>query len=115
MNASLVGMHQAACSLKIKPEHLLIDGNRFVKESEFPFSCMIKGDARFQSIAAASILAKTHRDQFMAEIHMECPEYNWAKNKGYPTKEHRVAIAAHGASRYHRMSFKLLPDQLSLF
>ena len=115
LNASLVGMHQAACSLKIKPEHLLIDGNRFVKESEFPFSCMIKGDARFQSIAAASILAKTHRDQFMAEIHMECPEYNWAKNKGYPTKEHRVAIAAHGASRYHRMSFKLLPDQLSLF
>ena len=115
LNASLVGMHQAACSLKIKPEHLLIDGNRFVKESEFPFSCMIKGDARFQSIAAASILAKTHRDQFMAEIHLECPEYNWAKNKGYPTKEHRVAIAAHGASRYHRMSFKLLPDQLSLF
>ena len=115
LNASLVGMHQAACSLKIKPEHLLIDGNRFVKESEFPFSCMIKGDARFQSIAAASILAKTHRDQFMAEMHVECPEYNWAKNKGYPTKEHRVAIAAHGASKYHRMSFKLLPDQLSLF
>ncbi|MGB0422943.1 MAG: ribonuclease HII [Flavobacteriales bacterium] len=115
LNASLEGMHEAALGLKKQPEHLLIDGNRFVKNTAFSFSCMIKGDARFQSIAAASILAKTHRDEFMKKIDLEFPDYKWCKNKGYPTKAHRQAIAKNGPSEHHRMSFKLLPDQLSLF
>ena len=115
LNASLVGMHEAALGLSHQPEHLLIDGNRFLKSAEYSYSCMIKGDARFQSIAAASILAKTHRDEYMKKIDKAFPQYKWSKNKGYPTKDHRKAIAETGPSEHHRMTFKLLPDQLSLF
>lgn len=110
LNASLKGMHQAASGLEQTPEHLLIDGNRFVKETDFSFSCMIKGDERFQSIAAASILAKTHRDEFMKALDKDFPDYLWTKNKGYPTKAHRSAIAEIGASVHHRKTFRLLPE-----
>lgn len=114
LNASFIAMNRAVEKLKLKPEHLLIDGNRFRTKSKIPYSCMIKGDGRFYSIAAASILAKTYRDDFMALIHQEFPHYDWQKNKGYPTKKHREAIKRHGTSRYHRMSFRLLDEQLSI-
>lgn len=114
LNASFIAMNRAVEKLKLKPEHLLIDGNRFRTKSKIPYSCMIKGDGRFYSIAAASILAKTYRDDFMALIHQEFPHYDWQKNKGYPTKKHREAIKKHGTSRYHRMSFRLLDEQLSI-
>ncbi|TXH58557.1 MAG: ribonuclease HII, partial [Bacteroidia bacterium] len=102
--------------LNTKPEHLIIDGNRFHPYPHSPHTCFIKGDGRFLSIAAASILAKTYRDEFMLKIHEEFPNYQWNKNKGYPSKNHRRAILEYGATKYHRKSFKLLPDnQLSLF
>lgn len=113
--ASLHGMHRAAQALTVKPEHLLIDGNRFLKQSDFEYTCVIKGDAKFQSIAAASILAKTHRDEWMRKLDEECPGYDWSKNKGYPTKAHREAIRELGATDHHRKSFQLLPAQLALF
>ena len=110
-------MHRAVDDLKIKPAWLLIDGNRFQAYPNIPHSCIVKGDSKFQSIAAASILAKTYRDDFMLKLHEEFPEYNWKKNMGYPTKEHRQVIEKLGPTKYHRMSFKLLPDsiQLSMF
>ena len=115
LNASFAAMHRAIDQLQVKPSLLLIDGNRFNPYPNLPHECMIKGDGRFASIAAASILAKTYRDDFMQKIHAEYPMYNWGKNKGYPTKEHRIAIKIHGASAYHRNSFKLLPvEQLNL-
>ncbi|WP_163325586.1 ribonuclease HII [Draconibacterium mangrovi] len=114
LNASFLAMNRAVEKLATVPEHLLIDGNRFRTKSKIPYTCMIKGDGRFYSIAAASILAKTYRDDYLAEIHKEFPYYDWDKNKGYPTKKHRAAIKEHGASKYHRMTFRLLDEQLSL-
>jgi len=93
---------------KLKPEHLLIDGNRFKPYPGIPHTCIIKGDSKFLSIAAASILAKTYRDEFMVNISKEYPLYNWDINKGYPTKKHRESIAKHGTTPYHRLSFRLL-------
>ncbi|WP_347839537.1 ribonuclease HII [uncultured Draconibacterium sp.] len=114
LNASFLAMNRAVTQLEIEPQHLLIDGNRFRTKSKIPYTCMIKGDGRFYSIAAASILAKTYRDDFMAKIHQEYPQFAWNKNKGYPTKAHREAIKAHGPTPYHRMTFRLLDEQLSL-
>ena len=114
LNASFLAMNRAVEKLDVVPEHLLIDGNRFRTKSKIPYTCMIKGDGRFYSIAAASILAKTYRDDFMVEIHQEFPHYDWQKNKGYPTKKHRTAIKEHGPCKYHRMTFRLLDEQLSI-
>lgn len=114
LNASFLAMHKAIDQLEMKPELLLIDGNRFKAYPEIPHHCIIKGDAKFMSIAAASILAKTYRDEYMEALHQEYPMYKWLKNKGYPTKDHRDAIAEYGATPHHRMSFTLLPSQLSL-
>ncbi|WP_372932493.1 ribonuclease HII [Mariniphaga sediminis] len=114
LNASFLAMNRAVQKLKVIPEHLLIDGNRFRPQSDIPFTCMIKGDGRFYSIAAASVLAKTYRDEWMEKIHGEYPQYDWAKNKGYPTKKHRAAISEFGVTKYHRLSFRLLNEQLKL-
>lgn len=114
LNASFLAMNRAVEKLEIQPEHLLIDGNRFRTKSKIPYTCMIKGDGRFYSIAAASILAKTYRDDYMAKIHEEFPQFDWNKNKGYPTPKHRAAIKELGPTRYHRMTFRLLDEQLSL-
>jgi len=113
LNASIKAMHKAVSNLKIKPEHLIIDGNRFHKYKTIPHKCIVKGDAKYLSIAAASILAKTHRDKYMLKIDNEFPEYNWKKNKAYPTKEHREAIKKHGITKYHRRSYKLIDNQMS--
>lgn len=116
LNASFTAMHRAIDQLKIKPEQLLIDGNRFNPYPEIPHECIIKGDGKFLSIAAASVLAKTYRDDYMEKIHEEFPHFDWKKNKGYPTKSHRLAILKHGDTKHHRKSFTLLPpNQLSLF
>lgn len=108
LNASFLAMHRAVDQLKIKPEGLLIDGNRFNAYPFIPHVCIIKGDSKFASIAAASILAKTYRDDYMKKLAEEFPDYDWLNNKGYPTKKHRLAIQQHGSTPYHRMSFKLL-------
>ena len=116
LNASFLAMHRAIDQLKTKPELLLIDGNRFNPHDEIPHECIVKGDGKYFSIAAASILAKTYRDDFMNAIHTEHPQYEWKKNKGYPTKKHRAAIQETGICKYHRQSFRLRPDkQLELF
>jgi len=116
LNASFLAMHRAIDNLKTQPELLLIDGNRFTPYQNIKHKCIIKGDAKFMAIAAASILAKTYRDDYMRKQHEKYPAYNWQQNKGYPTKEHRLAIYHHGSTALHRQSFKLLPDnQLSLF
>jgi ribonuclease HII len=117
LNASFLAMHRAVDQLTVKPEFLLIDGNRFKAYPNIPHLCIIKGDAKYQSIAAASILAKTKRDEIMEQLHEEYPVYQWKKNKGYPTIEHRSAIEKHGPSQHHRMTFRLLADksQLDLF
>jgi len=114
LNASFLAMHRAIEQLKTKAELLLIDGNRFNPYPNIPHECIIKGDAKFMSIAAASILAKTYRDNIMKDLDAEHPNYHWKKNKGYPTKQHRKAIAKYGANRQHRKSFQLLPSQLTL-
>jgi len=114
LNASFLAMNKAVQKLTIVPEHLLIDGNRFRPRTKIPFTCMIKGDGRFYSIAAASVLAKTYRDDFMVKIHEEFPDYNWHQNKGYGTEFHREAIKSKGITKYHRMSFRLLNEQLEL-
>jgi len=114
LNASFLAMHRAVDQLKTKPELLLIDGNRFKPYPSIPHECIIKGDAKFLSIAAASILAKTYRDDFMFAAHEKHPEYAWNKNKGYPTKAHREAIKNIGTTNIHRMSFRLLPEQLEI-
>lgn len=115
LNASFLAMHRAISRLKIKPEHLLIDGHRFNPYPDILHTCEIRGDGRFMSIAAASVLAKTHRDDFMLTIHQEFPDYHWDHNKGYPTGEHREAIFKTGSCRYHRKSFRLPDGQPSLF
>jgi len=110
LNASFLAMHRAIDQLKNRPQSLLIDGNRFNSYAGIPHHCMIKGDSRFQSIAAASILAKTYRDEYMQELAEQYPVYQWQNNKGYPTVAHRNAIRQHGVSPHHRHSFRLLPD-----
>lgn len=113
LNASILAMHQAIDKLK-ELEFISVDGNRFKIYKELPYKTIIKGDGKFLNIAAASILAKTYRDDYMAQIHDHFPHYNWKKNKGYPTAEHREAIKRFGACIHHRHSFKLLPEQLKL-
>lgn len=112
LNASFLAMHRAIDALKFKPEALLIDGNRFNKYNDIPHTCIIKGDGKMMSIAAASILAKTHRDEYMQIIAKDFPQYNWNINKGYPTKAHRAAIKEYGTTPFHRMTFKLLEKEL---
>lgn len=116
LKASFLGMHRAVDLLNCKPELLLIDGNRFIPYLDVPHECIIKGDGKYMNIAAASILAKTYRDEYMEKIDLDFPVYNWKKNKGYPTFEHRKAIQDVGSCHHHRQTFTLLaPDQLSLF
>lgn len=107
--ASYTAMHRAIDKLTIRPEHLLIDGKHFIPYKEFTYDCIIKGDGKFMSIAAAGILAKTYRDDRMKELDAQYPEYGWAKSQGYPTKAHRQAIRDHGVTEHHRVSFRLLP------
>ena len=112
LNASILAMHNSIEKLK-NVSFVLVDGNRFKPFKSIPFKTVVKGDSKYLNIAAASILAKTYRDEYMNKIHEEFPMYNWNKNKGYPTKEHREAIKKYGPSKYHRISFKLLPNQLT--
>lgn len=112
LNASILAMHNSIEKLK-NVSFILVDGNRFKPFKSIPFKTVVKGDSKYLNIAAASILAKTYRDEYMNKIHEEFPMYNWNKNKGYPTKEHREAIKKYGPSKYHRISFKLLPNQLT--
>ena len=114
LKASFKAMHQAIAALGTTPSLLLIDGNRFSAYPSIPHQCFVKGDGRFASIAAASILAKTYRDQLMQELHQEFPQYGWDQNKGYGTAAHRKAIETHGLCTYHRKSFRLLPEQGAL-
>jgi len=114
LNASFHAMNKAVTQLKIQPDFLLIDGNRFKNKTAIPHLCVVKGDATYLSIAAASILSKTYRDEYMARMATEFPHYGWEKNKGYPTLEHRKAIEQYGISVHHRKSFNLLPLQLGL-
>ncbi|RMG83201.1 MAG: ribonuclease HII [Bacteroidetes bacterium] len=115
LNASFLAMHRAVKQLNPKPDHLLIDGNRFNPYPNINHTCIIKGDSKYMSIAAASVLAKTYRDEIMETLHKEFPQYGWNSNKGYPTSKHRDAIRKFGVSPHHRQSFSLLPKQLSLF
>jgi ribonuclease HII len=115
LNASIKAMHLALDELKQKTEFILVDGNKFKKYNKIPHLCIIKGDGKYLSIAAASILAKTYRDEYMEKISKEFPVYNWEKNKGYPTKEHKIAINKNGICKYHRKSYKLYDLQLKLF
>lgn len=114
LNASILAMHRALGQLSIQPEHIIVDGNRFKPYSSTPHLCIVKGDGKYMSIAAASILAKTHRDEYMENLHGRFPVYNWKKNKGYPTREHRRGIADYGITDFHRTSFTLLDLQYKL-
>lgn len=114
LRASFKAMHRAVEQLTTPPDHLLIDGNRFDPYPDIPHTTVIKGDGKYLSIAAASVLAKTYRDEIMLKLHEEYPQFDWHKNKGYPTAAHRTGIRKHGPTPYHRMSFRLLPEQLSL-
>jgi len=114
LNASIHAMQECIKKLNPIPNYIIVDGNRFKPVENIPHSCIIKGDSKYLSIAAASVLAKTYRDDYMNMIHEEFPMYNWKQNKGYPTKEHREAIRKYGTTKYHRMSFRLLPEQLEL-
>lgn len=114
LNASFLAMHRAIDQLKVRPEHLLIDGNRFRKYRDVSHTTIVKGDGKYLSIAAASVLAKTYRDDYMNVLHKEYPFYDWNSNKGYPTKKHRAAIHEHGTTPYHRMTFNLLGEDPQL-
>ena len=114
LNASILAMHTSIKKLSKKPDLIAVDGNRFKPFLDIPHQTIIKGDGKYLHIAAASILAKTYRDAYMEEIDKEYPMYNWKQNKGYPTKEHREAIRKYGITKYHRRSFRLLPDQFAL-
>ena len=115
LKASIEGMNIAAANLKVAPQFLAIDGNRFISHNGLPYKCIVKGDGKYADIAAASVLAKTHRDEYMMRLHEEYPQYGWAGNKGYPTKEHRLAIRQYGLTPYHRLSFNHDQGQLELF
>lgn len=116
LRASILAMHRAIDALGVKPGAIIVDGNRFSAYGDIPFQTFVKGDGRFGNIAAASILAKTHRDEYMRNLHEQYPQYGWNVNKGYPTRAHRAAIAEYGPTPYHRMTFRLLdPQQLTLF
>jgi len=110
LQASITAMHRSIDALQTRPEFIIVDGNKFRNYHKTPHETIVKGDAKYLSIAAASVLAKTYRDAYMQGIHAEFPMYNWAKNKGYPTKEHRAAIREFGVTEYHRKTFRLLPD-----
>jgi ribonuclease HII len=114
LQASITAMHRSIESLTTLPQFIAVDGNKFRSFDNIPHQCVVKGDAKFLHIAAASVLAKTYRDAFMEKIHEEYPMYNWKKNKGYPTSEHREAIKKYGVTPYHRKSFRLLPEQLKI-
>ena len=114
LQASITGMKRSIELLEIQPEFIIVDGNKFKTYKDIPHKTIVKGDAKYLSIAAASVLAKTYRDEYMDKIHQEFPMYNWEKNKGYPTKEHRNGIREFGATIHHRKTFKLLPEQLKL-
>lgn len=114
LQASITAMHRSLADLNVQPDFIIVDGNKFKSFKEIPYKTIVKGDAKFLSIAAASVLAKTYRDEYMEKIHQDFPQYNWQKNKGYPTKEHRIAIKNYGATKHHRKSFKLLPEQFKL-
>lgn len=114
LNASIKAMQECIVRLNPTPLYVIVDGNRFKPINNIPYSTIVKGDSKYMSIAAASVLAKTYRDEYMDKIHEEFPMYNWKQNKGYPTKEHRDAIREYGTTKYHRMSFRLLPEQLKL-
>ena len=114
LNASIAAMHGALKKLRELPSYIIVDGNRFKPYGNIPYECIIKGDGKYMSIAAASILAKTARDEYMKGIHNEFPMYNWVQNKGYPTPEHREAIRRYGPCPYHRKSFRMLPGQLAI-
>jgi len=114
LNASILAMHKSIDEMHLTPEFIIVDGNKFKDYRDIPHKTIIKGDGKYQNIAAASVLAKTYRDDYMEKIHKEFPVYNWIRNKGYPTKEHRRAIKEFGSCIHHRNSFKLLPDQLKL-
>jgi len=110
LNASITAMQRSIKQLSPQPEFIIVDGNKFKPYNKVPYETIIKGDGKYLSIAAASVLAKTFRDEYMAKIHEEFPMYNWIQNKGYPTKEHREAIRKYGATKYHRKTFRLLPE-----
>lgn len=114
LNASILAMQKALDQLRPVPQHLIIDGNRFKPWKEVPYHCIIKGDSLYTSIAAASILAKTYRDEYMERLHNQHPEYAWQNNKGYPTRQHREAVLKFGPTPHHRRSFRLLNDQMNL-
>ena len=114
LNASFLAMQRAVANLKTRPQHLLIDGNRFRKYEDIPHTCVVKGDGKLLPIAAASVLAKTYRDDYMLNLHREYPLYDWDHNKGYPTKKHREAIVKYGVTPYHRLTFNLTDKQLKL-
>ena len=114
LNASILAMHRSIEKLTISPEFIIVDGNKFKPIKDIPYKTIVKGDSKYLNIAAASIIAKTQRDAYMEMIHEEFPMYNWKQNKGYPTKEHREAILKYGTTKYHRMSFRLIPEQLTL-
>ncbi|MCQ2958943.1 MAG: ribonuclease HII [Bacteroidales bacterium] len=115
LNASFLAMHRAIDQLSVTPEHIIVDGNRFKKYKNIPYDCVVKGDGKYLSIAAASILAKTYRDDYMDELHQKFPVYNWISNKGYPTLKHKIAIRDFGLTEYHRVTFNSeLSKQLSL-
>lgn len=111
LRASILAMHRALDQLSVRPEAVIVDGNKFTKYRDLPHTCIIKGDGKYLSIAAASILAKTYRDDYMNSLAEEYPQYDWSKNKGYPTKKHRAAIKEHGTTPYHRLSYNLLGNE----
>ncbi|MBT8245277.1 ribonuclease HII [Winogradskyella sp.] len=114
LNASILAMHKSIDQLRPTPNFIIVDGNKFKPYRDIPYKTIIKGDSKYLSIAAASVLAKTYRDLYMENIHNEFPMYNWKQNKGYPTREHREAIKKYGITKYHRKSFRLLPEQYQL-
>ena len=115
LNASFEGMNTAIRQLSVAPQFIAVDGNRFRTQLTLPYACIVKGDGKYADIAAASVLAKTHRDEYMMRLHEEYPQYGWDRNKGYPTREHRLAIRRYGLTPYHRLSFNHEQDQLELF
>ncbi len=115
LNASFEGMNTAIRQLSVAPQFIAVDGNRFRTQLTLPYACIVKGDGKYADIAAASVLAKTHRDEYMMRMHEEYPQYGWDRNKGYPTREHRLAIRRYGLTPYHRLSFNHEKDQLELF